>query len=100
MAKDKKSSTSNLSVQEAARRITERKNKVMQIVDDATRGSKGKAKKEGARKKQAPSVAEIKKSKHKGLEGETSYGQRMNEPAVSNTKTRFGQSGNSNGGDY
>lgn len=90
-------STKNLGVQEAARRITERKNKVMQIVDDAAGSKKAKSKK-GARKKSAPSVSEIKKSKHTGSKGETSYGQRMNEPAVSSTKTRFGQSGNS--GDY
>jgi len=90
-------STSNLSVQEAARRITERKNRVNQAVDDATKGPKKAKAKVGARKKQAPSVAEIKKSKHKGLEGETAYGQRMKEPIVSNTKTRFGQSGNSGG---
>ncbi len=47
-----------------------------------------------ARTKGAAPLSEVKKTKHKGSRGETSYGQKMKEPAMGKTKTRFGQGGN------
>ncbi len=94
----------NLSAAEAARRIRERKNMVDQIVDDATAGGPSSAKKakvRSVRRKKAPSVAEIKKSKHVGLEGEPAYGQRMApSPMEGGTKTRFNQTGENEGNPY
>lgn len=77
----------------AALDLQSRKGKSDEIIREASENKKAKPKK-GARTKQAPSVSEIKKSKHKGSEGETSYGQRMKESPMGKTKTRFNQTGN------
>lgn len=76
------------SVVGAAAELQARKGKTDEAIDKATK-SKKKPSPKPARKKEAPSVAEIKKSKHKGLEGETSFGQKMKEPVMGKTKTRF-----------
>jgi hypothetical protein len=93
MAEDKEP----FSAVRAAADLQRRQNVVKQAVKDAE-GSPPKPKKVSKpRKKEAPSVAEIKKSEHEGSEGETSYGQRMKEPAIEGAKTRFNQTGDDAG---
>lgn len=77
----------------AALDLQSRKGKQDEAIEKASAIGKAK-KKKGARKKEAPPLSEIKKSKHKGSEGETSYGQRMKESPMGKTKTRFNQTGN------
>lgn len=77
----------------AAHQLQTRKKRQDEAIRKATESKKTKPKKK-TRKKEAPSVAEIKKSRHKGLEGETAFGQRMKESPMGKTKTRFGQTGN------
>jgi len=90
--------TDDISAIETARKIRERKNLVNQTVAGATSTpTPPKKKKKSVRKKGAPSLETIKASKHKGLEGEAAYGQRMQPPAIDASKSRFGQTGGNSG---
>jgi len=73
----------------AAAQLQARQGKVKSAVADATEGKSKSPPKVQSRKKEAPPVAEIRKTKHKGLLGEPSYGQKMKEPVMGKNKTRF-----------
>ena len=77
----------------AAQKLQRRQGEVKQSVKEAVGDAAPRKPKKVARTKKAPPLSEIKKTKHKGLEGEPSYGQRINPPAVGPSKTRFGQTG-------
>lgn len=84
----------------AAVELQARKGKTDAAIEAATKTVK-KKKKKGARKKEAPSVEEIKKTEHTGSEGETGYGQRIDEsPMAGGAKTRFNQTGQSDAGEW
>ena len=84
MAQDK----NPFSVVGAAHQLQTRKNRQDEAIRKASAGGKAKPKTK-VRKKGAPSVETIKASKHKGSEGETSYGQKMKESPMGKNKTRF-----------
>lgn len=73
----------------AAVELQARKGKVGEAIDKADPKGKQKPAPKKARKKGPAPLSEIKKTKHKGTEGETSFGQKMKESPMGKTKTRF-----------